>query len=358
MSNQRKNTKTKGSSGRGSQRKQRGQEKKSAPLIKGTILKSIAPTMSNRVKHREFIGDIATDAGFTQSKLEINAGLPTCFPWLSGIAKNFEQYRFHKLKFVYAPVVPATYSGNTYIMPDYDTNDGPPTDVSDVLNTADAVSGPVWCEYVCEIDVKAAGMGLDRMRRKVRDGEVTGDMTSYDYGNLYSGSLGTAVTAPIAGRLFVEYDVELFKPQMSLQHDPVASENTQGTSDFTGVPAGGTQPITFAIPPTNNGRNFTTNAAGEFVAPEKGKYKLNFTSYVEQAPGQFIGGGVNTKVNGTLLPGTIAQFIKDAGAGVQMAQAVGQLMVNLDRGDVLSLEAFSNVDGYNLLNSILNIASS
>lgn len=59
-------------------------------------------SLSIRVRHREFLGDILTGgvAGvFTNNVFPINAGLRTSFPYLSQIAGNFEEYCFNGLVF-------------------------------------------------------------------------------------------------------------------------------------------------------------------------------------------------------------------------------------------------------------------
>ena len=45
------------------------------------------------VNHREYIQDINSTVSFTNLPFDINPGLPETFPWLAGIAKNYEQWR-------------------------------------------------------------------------------------------------------------------------------------------------------------------------------------------------------------------------------------------------------------------------
>lgn len=53
---------------------------------------------SIRVRKREFICDInSLGTGFNIQSFSINPGLDQSFPWLSSIAKNYEQYRFNGL---------------------------------------------------------------------------------------------------------------------------------------------------------------------------------------------------------------------------------------------------------------------
>lgn len=52
-----------------------------------------------RIRHREFIQDVSSSTSFVNQLFSINAGLASTFPWLSQIAPNFEQYKFHGLIF-------------------------------------------------------------------------------------------------------------------------------------------------------------------------------------------------------------------------------------------------------------------
>ena len=53
---------------------------------------------SIRVRKREFVCNVdSLSTLFTNSTFPINPGLEQSFPWLSSIAKNYEQYRFNGL---------------------------------------------------------------------------------------------------------------------------------------------------------------------------------------------------------------------------------------------------------------------
>lgn len=44
------------------------------------------------VRHREYLGDLSASQGFVLTSYNINPGNPLLFPWLSGVANNFEQW--------------------------------------------------------------------------------------------------------------------------------------------------------------------------------------------------------------------------------------------------------------------------
>lgn len=50
-----------------------------------------------RIQHREYIQDVFSSTAFELINFFINPGLSTSFPWLSKIAQQFEQFKFHGL---------------------------------------------------------------------------------------------------------------------------------------------------------------------------------------------------------------------------------------------------------------------
>ena len=56
------------------------------------------------VRHREFLAEIKGTTTFTVAgSYPINPGMAQTFPWLSDIAKNFQQYRIRGMVFHYVP---------------------------------------------------------------------------------------------------------------------------------------------------------------------------------------------------------------------------------------------------------------
>lgn len=53
------------------------------------------------VRHREYLGDITATSSFALQSYDINPGLSTTFPWLAGVADNFEEYMITGMIFEY-----------------------------------------------------------------------------------------------------------------------------------------------------------------------------------------------------------------------------------------------------------------
>jgi hypothetical protein len=62
-------------------------------------------THSNIVCHREYLGDISGTSNFTVLQYPLNPGNTTTFPWLSTVAQNYQEYRFHGLIFEFRPLI-------------------------------------------------------------------------------------------------------------------------------------------------------------------------------------------------------------------------------------------------------------
>lgn len=90
------------------------------------------------VRHKEFVCSIAGSTNFTiQRTLTLNPGLAGTFPWLSGIAQNFQEFNIKGAVFHYVPTsgtaVSSTSSalGSVMIQTTYRSNDGPNVQVRD-----------------------------------------------------------------------------------------------------------------------------------------------------------------------------------------------------------------------------------
>jgi hypothetical protein len=59
--------------------------------------------MVTTVRHSELISDLLSVAGEQILGIDLNPGLDASFPWLSGIAQEFQSYSFKGLDYLYAP---------------------------------------------------------------------------------------------------------------------------------------------------------------------------------------------------------------------------------------------------------------
>jgi hypothetical protein len=179
------------------------------------------------VIHKEFIQNVTGTTNFTVALfLALNPGLAGTFPWLSNIANNFEQYRVRMMRFCYLTRTGTNVPGSVIMAPDYDASDASPVSEQILSNYAEVVEDAPWKDICCSL--RAAGMHALGPKKFVRNGLVPGqDLKTTDVGSLILATVdGTAVNW---GKLWVEYDVEFYEPQLNPTGSSLAS-SAQGTA--------------------------------------------------------------------------------------------------------------------------------
>lgn len=169
---------------------------------------------TNIVCHREYLGDILGTAAFTNAQYPLNPGLAQTFPWLSTVAENYQEYKFHGVVFEFRPLIT-----------DFITNGAPGVVVMATNYNADA---PVYInkqqmensEFAVSVKPTIALMhGVEcemnqtiLPQRYVRTGSVPvgQDLRLYDYGNFQFATQSNPIQN--LGELWVSYCVEFFKP--------------------------------------------------------------------------------------------------------------------------------------------------
>jgi hypothetical protein len=169
---------------------------------------------ATRVRHREYIADVAGVVAFGTQTFAVNPGLAATFPWLSTLANRYESYKFHKLHFIYETTKSASTDGSVQGLIDFDAADAAPTTKALFMGHANAVRSAVWQEFV--FDARARDLHKFAAERYVRSAAPAAnlDIKTYDIGNFFVGVAGCADTSAI-GELYVEYDVEFTTPQLS-----------------------------------------------------------------------------------------------------------------------------------------------
>nr|UGO57222.1 MAG: hypothetical protein 2 [Riboviria sp.] len=168
---------------------------------------------SCRIVHRELLGSIAGSAGFViQRAIALNPGLAASFPWLSTQAQAWERYRFNKLRFCYFTRTGSDVPGSFMMAPDYDAADPAPISEAVASSYQDCEEDAPWKDITCSLPQRSL-MG-DMREKTIRSGQLqpNQDIKTYDAGNLFACTVdGTTVGW---GKLWVEYDVTLFQPQV------------------------------------------------------------------------------------------------------------------------------------------------
>jgi hypothetical protein len=166
-----------------------------------------------RIVHRELISSIAGTVAFTVAQaIALNPGLSASFPWLSTQAQAWERYRFNKLRYCYYTRTGSSIPGSVMLTPDYDAADAAPVSESIASSYQDCEEDAPWKDITCNLPQRSL-MG-DMKEKTIRTGALqpNQDIKTYDAGNMFVCTVdGTAVGW---GKLWVEYDITLFHPQV------------------------------------------------------------------------------------------------------------------------------------------------
>jgi hypothetical protein len=225
----------------------------SRPLAQGRVVRSTPATFKNHndgsisISKREFVGSyVVAGAGFqihpltlVTPGLDFNPACSSMFPWLSGIATNYERYRFNKLKIDVIPSSNATISGRQYLAIDYDYDDAPANTKAGIMSNRTAAEAQIWQEVSVTADPKE--LNRDLPYRYVSSGSK---MNAVEPRTAYSGFFLFATDSPTAGLVFdfwVDYQVELLVPVI---------ESTVGVDNFTGYTA---PPASTVLSPVGTG---------------------------------------------------------------------------------------------------------
>lgn len=236
-------------------------------------------TETFRIKFREYLGDIVSSASaqtWSSQTITVNAGLPSCFPFLSSLAGNFTSYKFSGLAFTFKPTSGESVSGaNTAIGKIIMAFNYNPLAyaASNELELANSMWATV-CKPSQQITcpVECSPKMLNFTTKYIRQSAIpTGsDARMFDMGFLQIATTGVQGTSVNLGELWVSYDVALLEPTLNVLAGsivPTASYTFTGTIDASHY-IGSTQPkqsmdtigITFDI----------TNAAAPYIIFPKG----------------------------------------------------------------------------------------
>lgn len=169
---------------------------------------------TNIICHREYLGDILGGPGFSLSSYPLNPGMSKTFPWLSTVAQNYQEFRFHGLIFEFRSLttdfVAAGAPGAIIMATNYNA-DGPLFTNKQEMETSEfAMSAKPTRDLIHGIE--CAGTQTILPQRYVRSGElaVGRDKQLYDYGNFQIAAKDNP--AMTLGELWVSYCVEFLKP--------------------------------------------------------------------------------------------------------------------------------------------------
>jgi hypothetical protein len=181
---------------------------------------------TNIVCHREYLGDITGTAGFLNTPYILNPGVSSTFPWLSSVAANYQEYRFHGLVFEFRPLitdfVTSGAPGVVIMATNYNSDAVDYTSKQQMENSEFAVSVKPTLNLVHGIECAAQQTILPTKFVRTGSVPVNQDLRLYDQG-IFQFATQQNPTQDL-GELWVSYCVEFFKPILPV----VESEPSSG----------------------------------------------------------------------------------------------------------------------------------
>lgn len=218
-------------------------------LKSGGSVPSFSKNESTVVTHREYITDVFSGPGipsaFKITKLPLNPGDPSTFPWLSAIAGNYEEYELLGVVFEFIStsgdsVGSTTTSLGTVILatqydptkPSFDTKQG-------MENHFFSQSSKPSNSILHAIECKKSQTPVKTLY--IRSGDNDADLRWTDFGNFYIATVGMQAPAVNLGELWVSYKVKLMKPRLPRTvgiGSGIASTTTFNLGCTSGFPLG------------------------------------------------------------------------------------------------------------------------
>lgn len=240
------------------------------------IPKFSTSSSTNIICHREYLGDIMGTTAFTNRVYPLNPGINETFPWLSTIAENYQEYRFHGLVFEFRPMITEFVTGGapgTVVMATNYNADAPNYSTKQQMENSEfAVSVKPTLSLMHGVECAAKQSVLSS--RYVRAGEVAvgQDLRLYDAGNFQFATTNNPLQN--LGELWVSYCVEFFKPTLpKTVNGTIESQHLFRTGSLTGNPFGISTTFSYG-----NLQNFTiTPTIVSFTASVNAYYMLTIT---------------------------------------------------------------------------------
>jgi hypothetical protein len=169
---------------------------------------------TNIICHREYLGDVLGTAGFNNTLYPLNPGIATTFPWLSTIAQNYQQYKFHGIIFEFRPLITDFVTngapGVVVMATNYNADASAYNTKQEMENSEYAVSVKPTRELMHGIECATTQTTIPQLYVRTGSVPVGQDLRLYDLGSF---QFATQVN-PIQnlGELWVSYCIEFFKP--------------------------------------------------------------------------------------------------------------------------------------------------
>lgn len=245
-------------------------------VLSGSVPQFSATKATNIVCHREYLGDITGSAGFTNYIYPLNPGMNQTFPWLSTVAQNYQEYRFHGIIFEFRPLITDFVTGGapgTVVMATNYNSDAPTYSTKQAMENSEfAVSTKPTLQLMHAVECKLGQTVLPQAYVRTGVPPSSQDLRLYDLGNFQFATQSNPVQN--LGELWVTYCVEFFKPILpNTVGGEIASYHAFKTGGTALTPCGTTNTV------NNSGSMYfaSTNTSFSWFANPSMRYLVSIT---------------------------------------------------------------------------------
>lgn len=194
-----------------------------------------------KVKHKELVFEVrSSDTNdFNIVPYDINPGLYSAFPWLSNLARNYQQYNINGLVYIYQPSTAegsADGLANTGLVLMCNTVDmaaHEPITYQQMMQQQFSVNGKPTKTIVMPVEQHRNRGGQMTKQLLVRSGPIPFGATPqlYDDCRVYIGTYNNGVANATLGHVYVTYDITFYNPKSRYPGDDAEVTQYEITSD-------------------------------------------------------------------------------------------------------------------------------
>lgn len=174
------------------------------------------------VRHKEYLGPVLGNTNFqVRNAMPLNPGMVQTFPWLSDIAKRYQEYTFKGIVFHYIPTSGYAVSGTNpalgtvMMQTSYRATEDPPTSKLEILNEYWSTESVTSESFAHPIECAPQETVLSKRYVRSTDPPNSENKLFYDLGTTYLAVSGQPASDNPIGDLWVTYEVELRKPMLT-----------------------------------------------------------------------------------------------------------------------------------------------
>lgn len=207
------------------------------------------------VKHREFLGVLNSSTDFETNVYDVNPGLVDTFPWLTGIANQFQQYQIRNMVFEFVSTAATSLTsgtntalGQVAIASQYDSVQPEFLSLNDMLNSQFATSTKISSDLLHPLETEKYQTSTNVLYTRAGPPPPGADVRLYDLCRTTVATYGAQAANQI-GQIWISYEICFFKPITYSQSGgdvgsafisclgdtgaPVSSANPLGTHSIT-----------------------------------------------------------------------------------------------------------------------------